>query len=471
MINKIFSPSSTSATLELLDKFSTKCKLVNGATDLIPELEKGGHSTVECLIDISRVSGINKISLDDTGRIHIGPGVTHNQCASSDIIRKYAFPLAQACYSVGSPQIRNRGTLAGNLVTASPANDTISPLIALNAKITIRSISGERTIPLRDFYIGVRKTTISPNELLVDISFDGLGAQFKGNFQKFALRKAQAISLVNSTIILEIDEKNLVHFASITLGAVAPTIIHAERAEQYLTGKILSPETIPLVSKLVMEAAKPIDDLRSSATYRQKIVGIQTERSLKNILLGETKTFPGKPINLWGKDVYSSPVLDQDVFHDENTPIVCNLNGKEVRFFNCHGKSLLRLIREDGLLTGTKEGCGEGECGACTVFLDGIAVMSCLVPATRAHLAEVVTIEGISQGEDIHPVQTAFVEKDAIQCGYCTPGFIMSAVKLLEENKMPSRDEIKHAITGNLCRCTGYYKIVEAIEMAANRNP
>lgn len=176
---------------------------------------------------------------------------------------------------------------------------------------------------------------------------------------------------------------------------------------------------------------------------------------------------PVEPILLWGEQKAEGGMHPADT--SPAAPIEAAINGRKYTFENGYEKTLLRLLREDANLIGTKEGCAEGECGACTVFLDGKAVMACLVPAPRAHGAEIVTVEGLAIDGQLHPVQDAFIEHGAVQCGYCTPGFLMSAAKLLEEKSNPTRNEIEQAITGNLCRCTGYYKIVQAIDSAAAR--
>lgn len=144
------------------------------------------------------------------------------------------------------------------------------------------------------------------------------------------------------------------------------------------------------------------------------------------------------------------------------------LNHRSAGFDVAEEETLLSLIRERTHLTGTKCGCGLGECGACTVLLNGRAVNSCCVPAVMADGGEVETIEGIGTKEHPHPLQTAFVEAGAIQCGFCTPGMIMSAKGLLDRNPDPTRGEIREALSGNLCRCTGYAKIEEAVRLASD---
>lgn len=143
------------------------------------------------------------------------------------------------------------------------------------------------------------------------------------------------------------------------------------------------------------------------------------------------------------------------------------VNGKAVALEVDPGLRLLDVLRDNLHLTGAKEGCGEGECGACSVILDGELVDSCLVLAPQAHGREVVTIEGVAQNGELDVLQQAFLEAGAVQCGYCTPGMILAAKVLLSHNPKPSRTDIGRAISGNLCRCTGYAKIVQAVEIAA----
>lgn len=143
------------------------------------------------------------------------------------------------------------------------------------------------------------------------------------------------------------------------------------------------------------------------------------------------------------------------------------LNGKECQVEVKPHQRLLDMLRDDLRLTGTKEGCGIGECGACTVILDGKAVTACLVPAPAVEGRSVVTIEGVGQDGKLDPVQEAVLENHALQCGFCTPGFIMSAKALLDENPDATMDEIRRAISGNLCRCTGYEQLAIAIHQAA----
>ena len=145
------------------------------------------------------------------------------------------------------------------------------------------------------------------------------------------------------------------------------------------------------------------------------------------------------------------------------------INGKKRKVETTASTRLLDLIRDDLRLTGTKEGCGKGECGACTVIMNGNLVASCLILAPQADGAVITTIEGIGDNKCLDPVQEAFIETGAVQCGFCTPGMILAVKKLLEENLHPDEEEIKRGISGNLCRCTGYHKIFDAVRLASDR--
>ncbi len=457
--------------LSALSQHGAAARIVAGATDLIVEFERGARKDVHTLIDVTRIPGLDAITQDDAGRIHLGPLVTHNQCAASPLLRQQALPLAQAAYEVGAPQIRNRSTVAGNLITASPANDTIPALMALDATLVLRSTNGERSVRLAEFYTGVRRTVMQPDEMLVDIHFAALNpASQRGAFMRMTLRRAQAISVINAAVVLSLDAGK-VSAAAITLGAVAPTIIRAPEAEAALVGQALDEASIAQAAQLAAAAAAPIGDIRSSADYRKEMVRVAVARLLEE--LGQSQQpqrIPEKPV-LLAKP--TSRLVDQLTGRlVENGHIDVSINGKDYSFESGHEKTLLRLLREEALLTGTKEGCAEGECGACTVFMDGKAVMSCLVPAPRAHGATITTVEGLAAADGtLHPLQQAFVDNAAVQCGYCTPGFLMSGVMLLDEHPQPTRQQAKESVAGNLCRCTGYYKILDAIESAGQIQP
>jgi xanthine dehydrogenase iron-sulfur cluster and FAD-binding subunit A len=468
MWNEYFTPTSVDEVVALLAQHGARARIVAGATDLILELERGQRPGVEALIDITRIPGLDAIRLNADGMIHLGPLVTHNHCAASQLIIDRAFALARACWEVGAPQIRNRATVAGNLITASPANDSITPLMAFDAEMRLRSMEGERVVKLSDFYTGVRRNVMREDEMLVDIAFPAPPEGTRSSFYKLALRRAQAVSVINVAVVLGLETDRVRH-AAVTLGSVAPTIIHAEEAEEALSGARLRKGAIQRAAEAAAESARPIDDLRGSASYRSEMVRVCTERLLHALAAGtERQDYPDLPVMLRRPDTWHwSEHLKRASVHRNGTPIVTRVNGRRYELEGGYDKTLLRLLREDVGLTGTKEGCAEGECGACTVFLDGVSVMACMVPAPRAHGAEIVTVEGLADNGRLHPLQQAFIDEGAVQCGYCTPGFLMSGAMLLEEAPDPTKWDIQQALTGNLCRCTGYYKIISAFEKAA----
>ncbi len=458
-------PENTEALVQALEETKGQTKIIAGGTDLMVEIKNGKWPELDTVIDISRLPGLDKIWKDSQGVIHLEAMVTHKDVLQSPVLREFASPLVQACYRVATPQLRNRATVVGNLVTASPANDTITPLMAMNAELLLVSSQGQRSVALKDFYLGVRKTVLSPNEFVKEVSFPAIKVTQCGSFMKQALRRTQAIAVLNCCVLLDMAD-GVIQKAVITMGSVAPTIIHAKEAEAFLEGKMLEDEVIREAGRLAAEATKPISDVRASDEYRLYMMQILVEGGLKELRSGtQSEKVPAKPIALDTKEGFRSPVAGE---WDGKT-IETTINGEQFVIDESTNMTLLNMVRERVGFTGTKVGCEEGECGACTLFLDGKAVVSCLIPAPRAHLAKITTIEGIAEGETLHPVQQDFVDHGAVQCGYCTPGFVMAAVKLIQENPNPDQETIKEGISGNLCRCTGYYKIVEAIESAIDK--
>lgn len=421
---------------------------VAGGTDLILDIERGGPGEPVDLVDLSAIAdGSFDQIVDDGDTIRIGGGVTHNQVVGSALVFDNALPLAQACVEIGSPQLRNRATLAGNLATASPANDSISALMALDATVELTS-AGEheptsREVAVAEFFTGFRATALHAGELITRISVPKL-ADHRGIWVKLGLRKAQAISVVHAGIVVGLDANSTVTYARIAMGSVAPTVVVVTEFADSLIGRILNDEAIEQAATATADALEPISDVRATSEYRSDSVATLIRRSLGALR-------DGRQAEMWLTDpplLAASPAAGALTVSADS------------------GHTLLDHLRSTGL-DGVKEGCAEGECGACTVHLDGVAVMSCLVPAASADGANVTTVEALAKDGSLAPIQQAFIDEFAAQCGFCIPGFVVAAAALIDENPNPNDDQIKLALSGNLCRCTGYYPIVQAVKTAA----
>jgi xanthine dehydrogenase iron-sulfur cluster and FAD-binding subunit A len=458
-----FQPRSVARALALLREYGPAARIVSGGTDVLVELQRGVKPT-ETLIDVTQLRELKYVR-EDGDRIAIGGIATHNDVLASPLCAESALPLVQACVEVGAPQIRTRATIAGNLVTASPANDTIVPLIAMGGEVVLQSADGERAIDVGEFFTGFRQTQLRHDELLREIRVRPLQSGERGIFLKLGLRRAQAISVISIAAVVKIAD-GVVEEARIALGCLAPTIVRAKNAELALVGKPLTSEAIAAAGRAVLEDISPIGDVRGSAEYRGLASSALLERALERIANDScAQDLPDRHILL---DTGEAPALS---VQDFDGTIVANVNGKRVEMRDAGRKTLLNALRENASLTGSKEGCAEGECGACTVWLDGQAVMSCLVPAAQAHGHSLVTIEGLAashNGKPLHPLQQAYIERGAVQCGFCIPGMLMAGAKLLQECEAPTLAQHQTAISGNICRCTGYRKILDAMQQVAS---
>jgi carbon-monoxide dehydrogenase medium subunit len=474
MWHDYFQPTTLTAALTLLQQHAAHARLVAGGTNLMVELQHSGpHPGV--IIDISRVSELHYLR-HSGARLALGALVTHNDVLAASLCRNNVLPLVQACAQVGAPQVRTRATVAGNLMHASPASDTITPLLALGAEVVLSSQRGERVLALRDLYTGVRQTTRQPDELLREIRVPTLRSGQRALFFKLGMRRAQTISVINLALVLTLDDSSnppRVQSASIAMGSVAPTVVLATEAAAFLQGRQLDAATCTSAGALAQQATQPISDMHATAAYRRIVAGKLVAHALERLAAGDLPNdLPAQPVLL--ATPTRPPVISFGPLADG---IETTINGQSFHLPGAVRKTLLDAIREDAGLTGTKKGCSEGRCGACTVWLNGRAVTSCTTPAPQAHHATITTIEGLpgvtsasqTSGDGLHPLQQAFIEQGAVQCGYCTPGMLMAGAKLLHEHPAANLEQVRAGLSGNICRCTGYQKIFAALLAARQR--
>ncbi|NNE74613.1 MAG: hypothetical protein HKN26_13180 [Acidimicrobiales bacterium] len=470
-VERVLRPATLDDALRLLAEHPEALPIAGG-TDLLLDLERGGAGPAVTLVDLTAIHGPFSAIADAGDHLVLGGGVTHNQVVAGEAIFEWALPLAQACAEIGSPQLRNRATVAGNLVTASPANDSISALMALGATVELRrwqdGSAAARSVPVADLFPGFRRTVLEPGELIGAILVPKLTGGQRGLWFKVGLRKAQAISVVHGAIVLGLDGETTTE-ARLALGSVAPTVVLIDPFAAALLGRDLDAAVITEAVEATVAAVEPITDGRATAAYRRDVLATVVRRALTTLAANAHSSGWLADPPLLGMASSPPPVLGEI---DDDTEVAVMINGQPVRAAHAASSSLLDWLRDHagpgaGGFDGVKEGCAEGECGACTVRLDGAAVMSCIVPAAQADGAAITTVEGLAVDGDLHAIQQAFIDEFAVQCGFCTPGFLVAAAALLDENPDPTDDQIRLALSGNLCRCTGYYPIIEAVRLAA----
>jgi len=274
-------PATIDAAILALAEYSPNVRILNGGTDYLVELKHVAQSP-GVVIDVSRLQGLKGIEVVDAG-LRIGAGVTHTEIMADPLIKEHVPAMIDAAHTVGAVQTRNLGTLGGNLVTCVPSMDSGPTLLALDADVTILGAKGTRQSSLTDFFVAPRKTSLEPDELLLEIIIPKENLGKPASFIKFGLRKGQALALVNAASALWV-EGNKFKDVRIALGAVAPVVIRASKAEALLEGQSISEGLIQEAAKIAVGEAKPIDDFRASKEYRNDLIEVGTRRTLQAAL-------------------------------------------------------------------------------------------------------------------------------------------------------------------------------------------
>lgn len=273
-------PQTLPEALDMLDS-TLGIVPIAGGTNVIVELREGRHRN-GTLMDVSRLTELRGVRREN-GYVVLGGGATIAALLADPLIAAHGAPLRQAATTLGSPLVRNRATVAGNLVDASPAADTAPPLLALGAEVELASQAGTRRVPLHEFFLGPNQTVRRPDELLVAVRWPVPPANSAGAFRKLGLRNALACSIITVAVAVERGETGGCENVRIALGSVAPTPIRAVAAEDALRGQPLTVESIAEAARLAAEATRPIDDIRGTAAYRKRMAAVLVRRLLEGV--------------------------------------------------------------------------------------------------------------------------------------------------------------------------------------------
>lgn len=455
-------PASLEEAIALLNRYEGRAQLLAGGTYLLVQI-KQEHKAPEAVINISRLPELTGAAWQ-AEHYRIGALTPIRETGLLPVVQSQYQALAEACAAFGSMQIQMMGTIGGNVCNGSPASDGVPALMAFDAKLVLAGPEGERTVSLPEFLLGPGRTAIKPGEVLTQLLLPQPRPHTGSAFVKITRVQADLAKVSVAAVVTRAGDQVLE--CKLAFGSVAPTVIRATEAEDFLKGKIFSPELALEAGKLALGQVSPIDDVRSTAWYRRKVVAALTHDVLvaawaRAAGSGEESVTEGKGAAFLDP---ASPVETLFVEPEEQVLIGLRVNGEEHQVWVAPNDLLLNVVREKLEITGPKYGCGIGECGACTVLLDGRPALACLTLALAADGKEVLTVEGLGAPDGtLHPLQESFLEHQAFQCGYCTPGMLMMSKALLDEIPVPQEDDVREFLRGNRCRCTGFASIVRAV--------
>ncbi len=447
-----------------------QAQIIAGGSDVLVQMREGKRAGAE-LVSIYGLDELRGVSMEEDGTIRIGPLTSFSHITRDPLIRKYIGVLGEAVDMVGGPQIRNIGTIGGNTCNGVTSADSASTLFAWDAVIELTGPEGVRRIPIRDFYIRAGKVDLRPAEIQTGIlirreSYEG----YQGHYIKYAMRNAMDIATLGCSVNVKLsDDRKTFTDIRIAYGVAGPVPMRAVHAEAAGKGLPVTEDSIEKISSTVLEDVTPRDSWRASKAFREHISKVLCKRALEEAVKRAESGTEQEIEREEKADIRAGVSADAEKsFSGESGRyklIRCRINGVDREAVVDVRASLTDMLRNDYSLTSVKKGCEVGECGACNVIIDGECYNSCIYLAAWADGKEIRTLEGLmGPNGELSDIQQAFIDEAAVQCGFCTPGVIMSAVEILESGKEYTRDELRKLLSGHLCRCTGYENILNAVE-------
>ncbi len=455
-------PSSIDEALELLA--DPEARVLAGGQSLVPLLALRLASP-SLLVDLAGIPGLDRIDRLDDGSIRIGARVTHSAALADPTIGDEQPLLAAALALIGHRAIRNRGTIAGSLAHADPAAELPAVAVATRAELHVVGPQGERTVAAADWFRSYLTTDLRPGELLVAVRFPAVAPRSGSSFEEVS-RRSGDFALAGVAASVELAADGTVADVSLALAGVAGVPLRASSAELELLGRRPGAEQVERAAQAAAEGLRPPSDLHATAAHRRRLIEVLVRRALIAATQRAAAVRSGPSA---GRPPPSPSRVDEPMSCPTGgrRPLRLRINGVDHETVVEARQTLAEVLRDELGLTGTHVGCEHGVCGACTVLVDGHSVRSCLLLAVQLERHSVTTVEGLGSPTALHPLQQGCWDAHAFQCGFCTPGMLLSALELLDERAEPSDGEIRDALSGNLCRCTGYESIVAGVRRGA----